>query len=101
MKYTKEEAFEEVMRRGKILKRRNAKRSAGVLAASACFIMAALIMVIGRLGSVGGSMGGKSAYGAFLLPVEAGGYVLASVIAFAVGVGVTVWILKYRKNHEE
>ena len=89
------------MRRGRILRRQNRKRAVGLLSASASFVAAALIIAIGWFGGAAAGAGSGSAYGAFLLPVEAGGYILAAVIAFAVGVGVTVWILKYRNDHEK
>ncbi len=99
MKHTKEEAFAEVMKRGMQLKKRNAKKAVTALSVSASCIMAALVIAIGWFGGTGYSMDGLSAYGSFLLPAEAGGYILAAVIAFTVGVGVTLAILKYRKTH--
>ena len=88
-----------MLRRGRKLKRQRAKRAVGELFVAAFIVTCALIPSIGRLYSSTGS-DGKNAYGSFLLPTEAGGFILAAVIAFAVGVGVTVWILKYRNNHE-
>ena len=42
----------------------------------------------------------RSFFGAFLLPSEAGGYVLAGVLAFALGVAVTIFCLYLRKRSE-
>ena len=90
MKYTNEEAFEEIMRRGKILKRHRAQKTAGLLSAAASIVMLALIIVIGRVGGAGAGMSAQSAYGSFLLSTQAGGYVLAAVLAFLAGVGATL-----------
>ena len=53
--------------------------------------------------SNGGGTGAArdSVYGSFLLSPEAGGYVLAAVIAFALGVAVTLFCLKRKKLSSE
>ena len=43
----------------------------------------------------------RSVYGAFLLPAEAGGYVLAAVAAFAMGVIITIACIRYRNKTEK
>ena len=101
MKYTEDEAFEEVMKRGRVLKRKHAKKTAAMLSASASLVMVTLVLMIGSLGGAGTGVRGQSAYGSFLLSSEEGGYVLAAVVAFVIGVGVTLGIQKYRKNHEK
>ena len=101
MKYSKEEAFAEAMKRGKQLKRQNAKKAMSALSIAASFVVVALVIAIGWFGGAGYGMNGQSAYGSFLLPPEAGGYVLAAALAFIAGVGLTVWILKYRKKREK
>ena len=92
MTYTKDEAFDEVVRRGRQLKIKKAKRTAAALSVMASGLTVALVVAIEWFGGAGTSVYGKSAYGSFLLPVESGGYVLAAVIAFAAGVLVTVEI---------
>ena len=99
MKYTKEEAFEEVMKRSRVLKRRNEKKKTALLSASASLVTVTLVLMIGVLGGAGAGISGQSAYGSFLLPTEAGGYILAAVVAFVIGIGVTLIIQKYRKDH--
>ncbi|MBQ0134292.1 MAG: hypothetical protein KBS46_04090 [Clostridiales bacterium] len=42
-----------------------------------------------------------SVYGSFLLSREAGGYVLIALIAFVLGVTVTLLCLHYRKNQNK
>lgn len=100
MKYSKEEAFEEVLKRGRVLKRKHAQRAATLLSMSAGLVMAALIVVVGRFGGAGVDMPGQSAYGSFLLPNQAGGYVLAAVIAFAIGIAITLGIQRFRHPYE-
>ena len=41
-----------------------------------------------------------SVYGSFLLSREAGGYVLIALIAFVLGVTVTLLCLRYRKKQD-
>lgn len=99
MKYTEDEAFEEVLKRGRVLKRKHAKKTAALLSASASLVMVTLVLMIGSLGGAGAGIKGKSAYGSFLLPTEAGGYILVAFVAFVIGIGVTLGIQKYRKDH--
>lgn len=42
-----------------------------------------------------------SVYGSFLLSREAGGYVLIALIAFVLGVAVTLLCLHYRKKQDD
>ena len=100
MKYTKDEAFAEVMRRGRKMKIQYARRKKTVISASLSFVMAAVVIAIGWLKGAAGGVNGQSAYGSFLLPTQAGGYVLAAVIAFTAGIGVTLGIQKYRNNRD-
>lgn len=101
MKYTNEEAFAEIMKRGRVLKREHEKKVTRLLSAAAGAVMTALILLIGVFGSAGAGMQQKSTYGSLLLPTEAGGYVLASVIAFAVGVIVALAIQRIVKKHHK
>ena len=57
--------------------------------------MLLLVLVIGLFPGSGTAPAG-SVYGAFLLSAEAGGCVLAAVIAFALGVAVTLLCLRLR-----
>ena len=97
MKYTKDEAFEEVLKRGRALKLKHERKVAAVMTAAASVVMMALVLVIGSLGGVGSGMEG-TAYGSFLLPTQAGGYVLVAMVAFLVGVAVTLGIKNHRKH---
>ena len=96
MRLTNEEALREVLKRGDAVRRRRERRGIQVLGCVTGVLAVALICVIATL-SGGGTGSAGTAYGAFLLSAEAGGYVLTAVIAFAVGVVLTVVIHRYRK----
>ncbi len=97
MRFTNEEALREVLKRGRAVRKRRESRNIQILGGMTGVLLVGLICVIASFSSGGiGSAG--SAYGAFLLSAEAGGYVLTAVIAFAVGVVLTVLIWQYRKR---
>lgn len=101
MKYTTEEALVEIMkRRDQIIIRRD-RRACRMLSGTAGALVAVLVLVIALLpGKVTVASSG-SVYGSFLLSQEAGGYVLASVVAFALGVAVTLLCLKIRERRKD
>ena len=47
----------------------------------------------------GGYDGSQTTYGSFLLPGSAGGYVLAAVVSFTVGVALTLFLLMRRRKN--
>ena len=104
MKYTTEEALAEIMqRRDQIILRRD-RRACRMLSGTAGALFAVLVLVIALLPGKATVSSSGSVYGSFLLSQEAGGYVLAAVIAFALGVCVTLLCLRYRRrktNHKE
>ena len=100
MKYTTEEALAEILRRSEqVLIRRN-RRAVRRLSGASGALLAVLVVVIGLFPGSGTASAG-SVYGAFLLSREAGGYVLAAVIAFALGVTVTLLSLKQKRKNSE
>ena len=99
MKYTTDEAFEEITRRGKLIRQQKERKQMKVLSAVSCMLAFALIGAFGVLNGSGNLRSG-SAYGSFLVSAESGGYILIAVLAFALGVFVTVTIQKYRKSKE-
>lgn len=101
MKYTKDEEFEEVMKRSRVFKKKHAKKVASILSGTACVLMVVLVVVISRFGGVGTDLTGESAYGSFMLPTQAGGYVLAAVISFIAGIFVAVVIQKRCNTNKE
>lgn len=96
MKYREEAAFEEIKRRGKRIKQRHEQRVRRILSASTAGLALVLLAVLSIFTGVG-KAGGETLYGSFLMPAEAGGYVLTALIAFAFGVAITMSI-KYCRN---
>lgn len=68
-----------------------------MLSGASALLAAALLFVIVAVSGRANSAFTGTVYGSFLLSVEAGGYVLAAVIAFALGVAVTLLCIR-RKN---
>ena len=101
MRYTGDKAFEEVMKRSRVFKLRHIKKVASTLSGAASVLMVLIVMAISGFGNVGVGMSGEGAYGSFLLPTQAGGYVLAAVIAFDLGVFVTYFIHRFKSNREK
>ena len=97
MKYTTEEALAVIMqRRDQIIIRRD-RRACRMLSGAAGALFAVLVLVIALLPGKATVTSSGSVYGSFLLSQEAGGYVLAAVIAFALGVVITLLCLRRRR----
>ena len=101
MKYTTEEALAEIMRRSDQIIIRRDRRACRRLSGAAGALLTALVLVIALLPETAATAYNGSVYGSFLLSAEAGGYVLAAVIAFALGVAVTLLCLKRKKLSSE
>ena len=101
MKYTTDEALAEVLRRSDQLVRRRDRRTCGRLFGLTGALLAALVLVIALLPETAATAYNGSVYGSFLLSAEAGGYVLAAVIAFALGVVITLLCLKQRQKNRD
>ena len=97
VKYTTDEFVSLALRRG--AEKRN-RRVCRRLSGTAGVLLAALVLVIGALpGGASASLPG-TVYGAFLLSAQAGGVVLAAVLAFLLGVAVTLLCVKRKTNKE-
>ncbi len=97
MKYTTEEAISEIMRRSRRVSIRRDRRACRKLSGAAGALFAVLVLVIALLPGKVAIEYSSSVYGSFLLSQEAGGYVLAAVIAFVLGVVITLLCLRYKK----
>ena len=98
MKYTTKEALEQIMSRRERIVRQRDRRISRILSGTAGVMFAALVLEIALLPGKPGVESSGSVYGSFILSPEAGGYVLAAVIAFALGVCVTLLCLHRRKK---
>ena len=94
MKHTRKEALEEIRRRGSTIRERH-NRHVKYALTTATFVIA--VMLFGTISVLAGTgtMGTQTAYGSFLLPAEAGVYVLVAALTFVFGVALT--ILRYRQ----
>ena len=90
--------LDEVFRRAEGIRRRQARGQVRRLGAAACALLAALFVMVGSL--AGGASVRPTALGAFLLGPEAGGYVLVALLAFALGIALTLAAQKYRRMNQ-
>ena len=96
LKYTTDEALAEIMRRSERVSIRRDRRTCRMLSGAAGSLLVLLVLAVAVLPGGAAAVYSGSVYGSFLLSQEAGGYVLAAVIAFALGVVVTMLCLRYR-----
>ena len=96
MKYTTESALKEIERRAGIIRRNHERKVTNILTTVAGVTLIALFAVIGEFS---GAVISKppTDYGAIILSVETGGYVLTALLGFVLGVLVTL-IIKRLKN---
>ena len=100
MKYTKDEALEEILKRGRKIRDKRNKQITGVLSTTTVILTFILFLSISIFtGNV--VTGTHSAYGSFLLPTEVLGYVIVAVIAFVMGVIITVIVRQYKRKENE
>lgn len=98
MKYTTEKALAEIMHRSEQIRVRKERRFCRMLSVAAGTMCAALVFLITVMPGMEAGSASGSVYGSLLLGREAGGYVLAAVIAFALGVTVTLLCLYFKKR---
>ena len=97
MNYSDEDALKEILKRKDTVIRKRRSKACRYLGTASALLFAALITVISAFHGASVSGPDSTIYGAFLLGREAGGYVLAAVIAFVLGVVVTLFCIKYRQ----
>lgn len=98
MKYDLETGLREILRRSEVIKKKRERKKLFALASSATLLMVTLVFTIARLSETRIAGMNRTVYGSFLLSPEAGGYVLVAVIAFTIGVLLTLLTQKYRKG---
>ena len=100
MKYTRDEALKEIRRRAKVIRQKRDRKMASLFATTACISLIALLAVIGKF--AGSEVSGiPGAYGSFILSASTGGYVLAGILGFVLGVSVTLFIKYLKKKNAE
>lgn len=101
LKYTPDEAFYEIKQRSnKIIRDRKRMmcRTLTVVCSVLLMMVVTGIMIMPRKNTV--TLAG-TLYGSFLLSQEAGGYVLVALLAFVLGVTVTLLCQKFGKNRKD
>lgn len=101
MKYTPDEALSQILRRSERIALRRKRRSCQRLGGICSALLAVLALGITVMPEKLSVTSAGSVYGSFLLSREAGGYVLIGLIAFVLGVAVTLLCLHYRKNQNK
>ncbi len=100
MKYTTEKAIKEIKRRARTIRQKHDRRVTNILASTACISLTALFAVIG--GFSGSEISkAQTEYGAFIISVESGGYILASVLGFVLGIVVTIGVKRSKEKDLE
>ena len=100
MKYTREEALTEIRRRAEIIRQKQERRTSRILTTIAGFTLVALFAVISIFSGSAVSTT-QSEYGAFIISAESGGYVLAAVLGFVLGVTITLLIKQLNKKNSD
>lgn len=98
MHYSIEESLSEVRSRGERVRRRRENRRIGWLSLAICSILLILTLAAASVPKLPPGSEGSAAMGAFLLSPEAEGFILAIVVAFVMGVTVTLLALQRRKT---
>jgi len=88
-----------ILRRTQALRRRRRIRGNAVWSALCCALCASLVGLFRALTGDAGAGYVPGLYGSALLYGGAGGYVLAGVLSFALGVAVTVLCIRYKKKN--
>ena len=96
MQYTFDEALQETLRRAGALKKRRFKAQTRALSAAIVVLLGSVLAIGAGYMTPQSPVIGDLDYGAFLLPSEAGGYILAAVAAFVIGVLVTLLCIHLR-----
>lgn len=95
VRYTTDEAFKEITKRGAEIKRKRDQKIRGVLSVASVLCVVFLIMAISFFSGSQVS-GEQTVYGSFVLSAETGGYVLVAVLGFALGVVVTCVVRHFK-----
>ena len=98
MKHDIDEMLREVtVRSDRIIQRREILKTR-ILSCMTVMLTIAFVSVMSIISGGFGAKGQQSVYGSFLISEETGGYIIVAIIAFAIGVTVTLLTQKYRKR---
>ena len=101
MKYEREMEFDEILKRGNTVRQKHDRKMIKIYSTATLVLSFVLIGMFGIFVR-SGAVSYNTAYGSFILPVETGGYVIVFILAFALGVIVTLFLKRHRdKKYEE
>lgn len=101
MKYSTEEASKEIMRRSRLIELQREKQSVGLYSLASLFVLGVLGVLISGMAEGTVPADGQEVMGSFLLPAKAGAYVLTAVLAFTLGVVLTMITQKCRGKRKK
>ena len=101
MKYSNDEALERILQKGGGIRRARARRRTQLLFAASAALFVALLTAIAVLPGRSAEAPAGSVYGSFLLSMEAGGYVLVGILAFALGAAITLLCVHINKERNK
>ena len=100
-----EQQLNEILRRADTLRRQKASRRAATLSAASVLVCLALIVgaaaLLSALPAAAGENGASTVYGSLILSSSFLGYVVIGVLAFALGVCVTLLCRALRASKEK
>ena len=101
MQYTTNESLQQVLERSERVRRKRERRRLTVYSLSVCAILLTLTLALSSapLALPDGDAG--SALGSFLLKPETGGIIAAIVLAFALGILVTLFCIRQKRTNNE
>ncbi len=88
----------EVSARSRRLRKKHSTETLGALTAATLALFVGLVVSVSAAAGPPEAGGEISVFGAFVLPSAAGGYILAGVIAFALGAVFTLLCISIRKR---
>ena len=101
MKYSIDEAMREIDERKDVLIKNKIKRSINAYLAMAVLVSAGLLAAIYGYAGFGEIDGTYSVYGSFMLPDEAGGYIVVAVLSFVAAVVITVLCIRWKDRRKK
>ena len=101
MKYSIDDSVAMIEKKKKRLIYRRKLRNVRILAALTVVTMIAFVTVLWQYTDFSAVDGAYSTYGAFMLPEQAGGYIIVGVLCFASAVVITLLCLKYAQKKKQ
>lgn len=100
MKYSIEDSLAQIETKKKRLIYRKKKRDVNILAGSLVLCFMVLAAAFEQLSGLSLVPDNYSKYGSFMLPQQAGGYVIVGVLCFAVAVVITLLCIKWKEKND-